>query len=180
MSLLPAVGEHLEHQDILFHPHYTCCVSCGSRQAADEAMDADMDGFAFFTAQDTDLGLENGHLHLAFGGVAIADEDVGCVVQRALQVMGYMTSWNGDEDTRICIHLEEPDIQYLQEFVDADLEEFYADEIAEFRLRRAWQGFQKGVEESMGQKSELGDAFEAWTLLPGGPAFKRAKTSFET
>lgn len=119
---------------------FRCCQSCaGSEIATDVEKMLDngkrVDGWVFYHHQDTEgaLGLgsryrrtPSGELYLAFTGGDTAKYDkngistleVGKIVAVALSQVGVPFEWNGSEDTRILVKLNEK----IAEKIEADVE----------------------------------------------------------
>lgn len=183
MSLLPSVFEELEEEhDILCLCHRGCCISCATETAEEEAAEMGLQGFVFFTPQDTYVALQTGRLWMGFGGLNAGwfDHHVGRKLQSALQDTEMTTTWNGSGEMRMCVELEPEDKEFLETFVEADIDDSWADDIRHFRLRKAWTMYKTAVAKIMSERSLVADSFEAWSLLPGGPVFKRARTAFWT
>lgn len=178
--VLEAFDMLLMEHDILSLPHFSCCTSCGRQAAEEQALENDNIGFAFFTVQDTDQALDSHKLYIGFGGLEAPDILVGRMLQECLQEFELLTTWDGTDRTRLAVELTDDDVQWLQDLCDHDFEDMYEDDIQAARLKRAWRELKHGIDSAMDEKESLADSFTAWSLLPGGPAFKRVRHSFLT
>lgn len=159
-------------------PHYTCCRDCGARCAERLAYEESKSGFVFFTQSDTHDAIESGSLQLSFGGISVDGCWTGRKLQRQLQDSGVMTSWDGMRTTCLAMDTSSRDMQYLQDFVDADLEKYHADATHHFRLGKAWKALRRALQQQRVERGILADSFQAWWYLPDGPGFRRAMCSF--
>ncbi|MDI3284093.1 hypothetical protein [Polyangium sp. 15x6] len=101
---IDAAFEDLTKRGIFTAQNFTCCSSCGHSEAWGAMSETSARGYVFYHQQDTERGVENGGLMLAYGaredGPA-AVEAVGREICDALDRFGVPWTWNGKSDTRI-------------------------------------------------------------------------------
>lgn len=93
---------------------FTCCQNCGLAEIRDElqaAADAgaDVTGFTFYHAQDTDRATEGDGLYLTYGHVDGSEANgvaIGRVVADTLREAGFEIDWDGTFSKRIAVRLD--------------------------------------------------------------------------
>ncbi len=106
--------EALNAEGIVAEHDFTCCQNCGLAEIGEPiqaAIDAgaDVSGFVFYHAQDTDGAVEGHGLHLTYGHIDGGDTSgvaIGRRVVGALTAAGLETTWDGSFGKRISVRLD--------------------------------------------------------------------------
>jgi hypothetical protein len=106
--------ETLESSGIVCRQNYSCCGNCGRAEISEEilkmrASGREVRGYCFYHQQDTESAVRGGGTYLAYGSVLRGEKasvDIGTEIERALQIAGLQTDWDGTLAKRILVKLD--------------------------------------------------------------------------
>ena len=111
---LDAAFAGLEEGGIVCRQHFSCCGTCGVGEIWDEIEaaregGANVRGYVFYHAQDTERAVDGDGLYLNYGAVTEGETaalEVAREVISALERHGLRTEWNGEWSRRIGVVLD--------------------------------------------------------------------------
>jgi hypothetical protein len=104
----------LETRGIVCRQNFSCCGNCGSGEIWGEMRQVEesghpVRGYAFYHMQDTESGVECGHLYLGYGAKDEGEHAALAVAQEIIEVLsahGLTTNWNGSWRQRIGVTID--------------------------------------------------------------------------
>jgi hypothetical protein len=116
--LLSEVFETLETKDLIARMDFLCCDTCAHVQLTElfTEMKGKL-GYVFFHNQNTNRLLMGAtRLYLGFdkGDEVGKKVNIGKIIVSVFQDLGYNTEWNGDQDSKIIVDIEEQDIEDMK------------------------------------------------------------------